>query len=149
MFELYIQGNCREVCDPLVWNGFNRLRFELKMSFFFIYFTQVFTVVFNLFIFFISGSELMFLLWRWVLFCLFRFEHSKPIKKEELPNTQTLPLASVSQADPADPTDPADPEPRGMSPGSGAQDWVNAAEFVPGQPYCGRGEWKAYLTWRW
>ena len=23
---------------------------------------------------------------------------------------------------------------------SGAEDWVNAAEFVPGQPYCGRGE---------
>ncbi|MEQ2284759.1 E3 ubiquitin-protein ligase makorin-1 [Ameca splendens] len=57
-----------------------------------------------------------------------RFEHSKPIKKEELP------LASVSQAN------PSDPEPLSKSHGSGAQDWVNAAEFVPGQPYCGRGD---------
>lgn len=63
----------------------------------------------------------------------FRFEHSKPEKKEELPTTQTLPLPSVSQAG------PSEPEPSGPTPGSG-QDWVNAAEFVPGQPYCGRGE---------
>lgn len=70
-------------------------------------------------------------------FYLFRFEHSKSVKKEELPATQTLPLASASQEN------PSDPEPRGISPGSGAQDWVNAAEFVPGQPYCGRGEYTA------
>lgn len=24
--------------------------------------------------------------------------------------------------------------------GVGAEDWVNAVEFVPGQPYCGRGK---------
>ncbi|XP_041832812.1 probable E3 ubiquitin-protein ligase makorin-1 isoform X2 [Melanotaenia boesemani] len=63
-----------------------------------------------------------------------RFEHSKPIKKEELPTSQTLPLPSAL------PAAPSDPEPCGLTPGSGAQDWVNAAEFVPGQPYCGRAE---------
>ncbi|KAF7228765.1 putative E3 ubiquitin-protein ligase makorin-1 [Nothobranchius furzeri] len=63
-----------------------------------------------------------------------RFEHSKPIKEEELPTTQTLPLPSVPQAG------PSESEPSGRTPGSGAQDWVNAAEFVPGQPYCGRAE---------
>ncbi|XP_039647728.1 probable E3 ubiquitin-protein ligase makorin-1 [Perca fluviatilis] len=63
-----------------------------------------------------------------------RFEHCKPAKNEELPPSQTLPLPSVSLAA------SSDPEPSGPTPGSGAQDWVNAAEFVPGQPYCGRAE---------
>ncbi|XP_035760176.1 probable E3 ubiquitin-protein ligase makorin-1, partial [Neolamprologus brichardi] len=66
-----------------------------------------------------------------LLFC--RFEHSKPVKNEELPASQTLPLASVSLPS------PADPEPSGPTPGPVVPDWVNAAEFVPGQPYCGRG----------
>jgi len=66
---------------------------------------------------------------------LLRFEHCKPEKtEEELPTSQALPLPSVSKAG------SSDPEPSGPTPGSGAQDWVNAAEFVPGQPYCGRGE---------
>ncbi|XP_038594630.1 probable E3 ubiquitin-protein ligase makorin-1 isoform X2 [Micropterus salmoides] len=63
-----------------------------------------------------------------------RFEHCKPAKNEELPAPQTLPLPSVSLPV------PSDPEPSGPTPGPGAQDWVNAAEFVPGQPYCGRAE---------
>ncbi|XP_075932372.1 putative E3 ubiquitin-protein ligase makorin-1 isoform X5 [Anarhichas minor] len=63
-----------------------------------------------------------------------RFDHCKPAKNEELPTPQTLPLPSVSLAG------SSDPEPSGSTPGSGAQDWVNATEFVPGQPYCGRAE---------
>ncbi|KAM9334477.1 putative E3 ubiquitin-protein ligase makorin-1 [Symphorus nematophorus] len=63
-----------------------------------------------------------------------RFEHCKPAKNEEPPTPQTLPLPSVSLVG------PSDPETSGSTPGPGAQDWVNAAEFVPGQPYCGRAE---------
>uniref|UniRef100_A0A8C4GL21 RING-type E3 ubiquitin transferase n=1 Tax=Dicentrarchus labrax TaxID=13489 RepID=A0A8C4GL21_DICLA len=63
-----------------------------------------------------------------------RFEHCKPAKNEEPPTPQTLPLPSVSLVG------PSDPEPSGPTPGPGAPDWVNAAEFVPGQPYCGRAE---------
>uniref|UniRef100_A0A671TNB4 RING-type E3 ubiquitin transferase n=1 Tax=Sparus aurata TaxID=8175 RepID=A0A671TNB4_SPAAU len=63
-----------------------------------------------------------------------RFEHCKPAKNEELQTPQTLPLPSVSLEG------PSDPEPSVSTPGSAAQDWVNAAEFVPGQPYCGRAE---------
>ncbi|XP_061570698.1 probable E3 ubiquitin-protein ligase makorin-1 [Cololabis saira] len=63
-----------------------------------------------------------------------RYEHSKPVKKEELPSSQTLPPPSASLAG------PSEPEPSGPPPAQGSQDWVNAAEFVPGQPYCGRAE---------
>lgn len=73
---------------------------------------------------------------------LLRFEHCKPAKNEELPTPQMLPLPSVSLAG------PSDPEPSGPTPGPGAQDWVNAAEFVPGQPYCGRGERPPMITSR-
>ncbi|XP_077957547.1 putative E3 ubiquitin-protein ligase makorin-1 isoform X3 [Gasterosteus aculeatus] len=62
------------------------------------------------------------------------FDHCKPAKDEEFPTPQTLPLPSASLAS------SSDPEPSGLTPGSEAQDWVNAAEFVPGQPYCGRAE---------
>ncbi|CAB1448286.1 unnamed protein product [Pleuronectes platessa] len=60
-----------------------------------------------------------------------RFEHCKPAKNEEPSTPQMLPLPSAG---------PSDPEPSEPTPGTGAQDWVNAAEFVPGQPYCGRAE---------
>ncbi|XP_036978427.1 probable E3 ubiquitin-protein ligase makorin-1 isoform X1 [Acanthopagrus latus] len=63
-----------------------------------------------------------------------RFEHCKPAKNDEPQTPQTLPLPSVSLEG------PSDPEPSVSTPGSAAQDWVNAAEFVPGQPYCGRAE---------
>uniref|UniRef100_A0A3P9LFS1 RING-type E3 ubiquitin transferase n=1 Tax=Oryzias latipes TaxID=8090 RepID=A0A3P9LFS1_ORYLA len=61
-----------------------------------------------------------------------RFEHSKAARKEELPTSQTLLPASASLSD------PSHAEPSGLTPAQGGQDWVNAAEFVPGQPYCGR-----------
>lgn len=74
-----------------------------------------------------------------------RFEHSKPAKQEDthvvtppppLPSTR-LPLASASQPMPSGPPGGAsETPPRGL----GAVDWVNAAEFVPGQPYCGRAD---------
>lgn len=35
-----------------------------------------------------------------------------------------------------------DPECSESGPRLKTQDWANAAEFVPGQPYCGRGEWQ-------
>ncbi|KAK7898731.1 hypothetical protein WMY93_019584 [Mugilogobius chulae] len=57
-----------------------------------------------------------------------RFEHSKV--KEELPSAHP---PSEPQSRPE-----SRPEPR---PGP-APDWVNAAEFVPGQPYCGRDSGK-------
>ncbi|XP_068163516.1 probable E3 ubiquitin-protein ligase makorin-1 isoform X2 [Antennarius striatus] len=63
-----------------------------------------------------------------------RFEHCKPPKSEEPPTPPTLPPP------PASLLDPSDLDPSGSTPGPGAQDWVNAAEFVPGQPYCGRAE---------
>ncbi|XP_029016636.1 probable E3 ubiquitin-protein ligase makorin-1 isoform X2 [Betta splendens] len=68
--------------------------------------------------------------------CMFgdrcRFEHCKPPQNEELPNSQTVPLPSMSQVSLSDPEQCRTP------PGPGAKDWANAAEFVPGQPYCGR-----------
>ncbi|XP_045144847.1 E3 ubiquitin-protein ligase makorin-1 [Echinops telfairi] len=77
-----------------------------------------------------------------------RYEHSKPLKQEE--------VASVDRA-----AKPSLPGPAGLPPGvgplaemsvgevesrspsfaavgAGAEDWANAVEFVPGQPYCGR-----------
>lgn len=69
-----------------------------------------------------------------------RFEHCKPTKNEEISTPQTLPLHSASLVG------SSDPEPIGSIPGSGAKDWANAAEFVPGQPYCGRGEGSAFVT---
>ncbi|XP_068163666.1 probable E3 ubiquitin-protein ligase makorin-1 [Antennarius striatus] len=66
--------------------------------------------------------------------CVLRFEQSKPPKSEEPPTPQTL------MPPPASLLDPSDLNPSGSTPGPGAQDWVNAAEFVPGQPYCGRAE---------
>uniref|UniRef100_A0AAY4BFM8 RING-type E3 ubiquitin transferase n=1 Tax=Denticeps clupeoides TaxID=299321 RepID=A0AAY4BFM8_9TELE len=61
-----------------------------------------------------------------------RYEHTKPAKQEDLsgPKPQML-LPSA----PLPPTGPPDPAPTGTD-----LDWVNAAEFVPGQPYCGRGD---------
>ncbi|XP_072309444.1 probable E3 ubiquitin-protein ligase makorin-1 [Eucyclogobius newberryi] len=58
-----------------------------------------------------------------------RFEHSK-VKSEELPSPSARP-----------PSEPQSrPESRPESTPGPAPDWVNAAEFVPGQPYCGRGD---------
>lgn len=81
-----------------------------------------------------------------IVYFRYRYEHTKPAKQEEL----TGPMPSVPL--PAAPLTLADDSgsmssgPAGMSKAhgphvSGGVDWVNAAEFVPGQPYCGRGEW--------
>ncbi|KAM4614893.1 putative E3 ubiquitin-protein ligase makorin-1 [Polymixia lowei] len=72
-----------------------------------------------------------------------RFEHSKPAKQDDGPMPLPLPSAPLlltSASDPA-PSGPGgaldNPE---ASHGLGSGDWVNAAEFVPGQPYCGRAD---------
>lgn len=75
--------------------------------------------------------------------CL-RYEHTKPAKQDEVPSSKpSVPLTAAPLAGTPDPvsdgpggTSDAQEKPQG----SGAVDWVNAAEFVPGQPYCGRGE---------
>ncbi|XP_062339229.1 probable E3 ubiquitin-protein ligase makorin-1 [Osmerus eperlanus] len=77
-----------------------------------------------------------------------RFEHSKPSKQDDLQGPSPLmPLSSASAPPPlASAPDPLPGGPGGAAddpenqPGSGAVDWVNAAEFVPGQPYCGRAD---------
>ncbi|NP_001072050.1 probable E3 ubiquitin-protein ligase makorin-1 [Takifugu rubripes] len=61
-----------------------------------------------------------------------RFEHCKPTKSEEVSNPQMLLLSSTPP--------PIDPECSESGPRLKTQDWANAAEFVPGQPYCGRAE---------
>lgn len=81
---------------------------------------------------------------------LFRYDHAKPAKQEEL-EAPSLPaplppapallapaLAAAPEPRPSGMGGPAQPPARPHS--SGAVDWVHAAEFVPGQPYCGRGE---------
>ncbi|XP_031438368.1 probable E3 ubiquitin-protein ligase makorin-1 isoform X2 [Clupea harengus] len=80
-----------------------------------------------------------------------RFEHTKPTKQDDLtgPKTSPLPPSSASsapsqastsgpEASPSGPSGPADDQDKMNV--SGAEDWVNAAEFVPGQPYCGRAD---------
>lgn len=73
-----------------------------------------------------------------------RYEHTKPAKQDEAPSSK--PSVPLSAAPLAGTPDPASDGPGGTTGAqekphsSGAVDWVNAAEFVPGQPYCGRGE---------
>lgn len=75
-----------------------------------------------------------------------RYEHTKPLKREVMttmsPAAKTYPAASTDVtplsgtleiSTEAEDTDLA-------AAGAVAEDWVNAVEFVPGQPYCGRGE---------
>uniref|UniRef100_A0A673J8R9 RING-type E3 ubiquitin transferase n=2 Tax=Sinocyclocheilus rhinocerous TaxID=307959 RepID=A0A673J8R9_9TELE len=73
-----------------------------------------------------------------------RYEHTKPAKQDEVPSSKPpVPLTAAPLAGTPEPvsdgpggTTDAQEKPQGL----GAVDWVNAAEFVPGQPYCGRGE---------
>uniref|UniRef100_A0A3B4AZL7 RING-type E3 ubiquitin transferase n=1 Tax=Periophthalmus magnuspinnatus TaxID=409849 RepID=A0A3B4AZL7_9GOBI len=69
-----------------------------------------------------------------------RFEHSKV--KEELP-----PKTPPSAPPPSDPQSRPETRPETRTESRPetrpAPDWVNAAEFVPGQPYCGRDSGKA------
>lgn len=73
-----------------------------------------------------------------------RYEHTKPTKQDEAPSSK--PSVPLSAAPLVGTPDPASDGPGGTTSAqekphsSGAVDWVNAAEFVPGQPYCGRGE---------
>ncbi|XP_043944418.1 E3 ubiquitin-protein ligase makorin-1 [Protopterus annectens] len=78
-------------------------------------------------------------------FC--RYEHVKPSKDEErgLQNVSTTELSTVSSTDAflkplaeqsATAVNEEDPALSSVKPQ--LEDWVNAAEFVPGQPYCGR-----------
>ncbi|XP_056603812.1 probable E3 ubiquitin-protein ligase makorin-1 [Triplophysa dalaica] len=73
-----------------------------------------------------------------------RYEHTKPTKQDEAPSSK--PSVPLSAAPLVGTPDPASDGPGGTTSAqekphsSGAVDWVNAAEFVPGQPYCGRAE---------
>ncbi|XP_078232371.1 E3 ubiquitin-protein ligase makorin-1 isoform X4 [Pogona vitticeps] len=76
-----------------------------------------------------------------------RYEHTKPLKREEVttvsPAAKTYPSASTdvtsSSATLEVSTSETEIEDRDLVVvGAGAEDWVNAVEFVPGQPYCGR-----------
>ncbi|XP_045421229.1 E3 ubiquitin-protein ligase makorin-1 isoform X2 [Lemur catta] len=63
-----------------------------------------------------------------------RYDHSKPLKQEEGTATD---LTAKSSAE----MDTGEAESRNSNfatVGAGSEDWVNAIEFVPGQPYCGR-----------
>ncbi|XP_062989391.1 E3 ubiquitin-protein ligase makorin-1 isoform X4 [Elgaria multicarinata webbii] len=76
-----------------------------------------------------------------------RYEHTKPLKREEVttvsPAAKTYPSASTD-VNPSPgtlevSTGEAEVEDKDLAAtGAGAEDWVNAVEFVPGQPYCGR-----------
>ncbi|XP_006145110.1 E3 ubiquitin-protein ligase makorin-1 [Tupaia chinensis] len=76
-----------------------------------------------------------------------RYEHSKPLKQEDA-TTTTDPAAKSSLAassslpsvGPLGDMNTTEAESRNPSfaTGAGSEDWVNAIEFVPGQPYCGR-----------
>lgn len=76
-----------------------------------------------------------------------RYEHTKPLKREEVTTVttaaKTYPSASTdvtpSSATLEVSTSESETEDRDLvAVGAGAEDWVNAVEFVPGQPYCGR-----------
>uniref|UniRef100_A0A8C5UN91 RING-type E3 ubiquitin transferase n=1 Tax=Microcebus murinus TaxID=30608 RepID=A0A8C5UN91_MICMU len=77
-----------------------------------------------------------------------RYDHSKPLKQEEATatdlTTKSSPAASPSLPSAVGPLaemDTGEAESRNSNlatVGAGSEDWVNAIEFVPGQPYCGR-----------
>ncbi|XP_007177107.2 E3 ubiquitin-protein ligase makorin-1 isoform X1 [Balaenoptera acutorostrata] len=77
-----------------------------------------------------------------------RYEHSKPLKQEEATATDLTaksPLAASSSLSsvvgPIVEMNMGEAESRNSNfstVGAGSEDWVNAIEFVPGQPYCGR-----------
>uniref|UniRef100_A0A8C6YRW1 RING-type E3 ubiquitin transferase n=1 Tax=Nothoprocta perdicaria TaxID=30464 RepID=A0A8C6YRW1_NOTPE len=76
-----------------------------------------------------------------------RYEHTKPLKQEEvttvIPAAKTYPSVSSDLASLPETAEGSTAETEGenadlAAAGVGAEDWVNAVEFVPGQPYCGR-----------
>ncbi|KAM6321469.1 E3 ubiquitin-protein ligase makorin-1 isoform 3-T3 [Aegotheles albertisi] len=78
---------------------------------------------------------------------LCRYEHTKPLKEEEMidmiPDEEIYPSMSSDFAPLPETVEEiiAEIEDENIdlaAAGVGAEDWVNAVEFVPGQPYCGR-----------
>ncbi|EDM15387.1 rCG28025, isoform CRA_c [Rattus norvegicus] len=77
-----------------------------------------------------------------------RYEHSKPLKQEEVTATDlsAKPSPAASSSLPSgvgslaemNPGEAESRNPNFPTVGAGSEDWVNAIEFVPGQPYCGR-----------
>ncbi|NWW92748.1 MKRN1 ligase, partial [Rhynochetos jubatus] len=76
-----------------------------------------------------------------------RYEHTKPLKQEELtdinPDAEMYPSVSSDFASLPETVEEIlaeieDETADLAAAGVGAEDWVNAVEFVPGQPYCGR-----------
>ncbi|XP_054137889.1 E3 ubiquitin-protein ligase makorin-1 isoform X1 [Melozone crissalis] len=77
-----------------------------------------------------------------------RYEHTKPLIQEEVtdvnPEAEIYPsvsseFASLPETVEEFITEIEDESTDLAAAGVGAEDWVNAVEFVPGQPYCGRG----------
>nr|KAF6469935.1 makorin ring finger protein 1 [Molossus molossus] len=77
-----------------------------------------------------------------------RYEHSKPLKQEEATATDLTAKSSLAASSslssvvgPVVEMNTGEAESRNSNfatVGAGSEDWVNAVEFVPGQPYCGR-----------
>ncbi|XP_042651202.1 E3 ubiquitin-protein ligase makorin-1 isoform X2 [Tyto alba] len=76
-----------------------------------------------------------------------RYEHTKPLKQEEMtdmnPEAEIYPSVSSDFASLPETVEEIiaeieDEDADLAAAGVGAEDWVNAVEFVPGQPYCGR-----------
>ncbi|NXY77386.1 MKRN1 ligase, partial [Glareola pratincola] len=76
-----------------------------------------------------------------------RYEHTKPLKEEEMtdlnPDEKIYPSVSSDFALLPETVEEIiaeieDENADLAAAGVGAEDWVNAVEFVPGQPYCGR-----------
>ncbi|KAM9293660.1 E3 ubiquitin-protein ligase makorin-1 isoform 3-T3 [Morus bassanus] len=76
-----------------------------------------------------------------------RYEHTKPLKEEEVtdvnPDAKMYPSVSSDFASLPETVEEIIGEIEDenidlAAAGVGAEDWVNAVEFVPGQPYCGR-----------
>ncbi|NP_001398164.1 E3 ubiquitin-protein ligase makorin-1 isoform 3 [Mus musculus] len=77
-----------------------------------------------------------------------RYEHSKPLKQEEVTATDlsakpSLAASSSLSSGVGSLAEMNSGEAESRNPsfptvGAGSEDWVNAIEFVPGQPYCGR-----------
>ncbi|EDM15388.1 rCG28025, isoform CRA_d [Rattus norvegicus] len=80
-----------------------------------------------------------------------RYEHSKPLKQEEVTATDlsAKPSPAASSSLPSgvgslaemNPGEAESRNPNFPTVGAGSEDWVNAIEFVPGQPYCGRSKY--------
>lgn len=77
-----------------------------------------------------------------------RYEHSKPLKQEEVTATDLSAKPSLAASSSLssgvgslaemNPGEAESRNPNFPTVGAGSEDWVNAIEFVPGQPYCGR-----------